>query len=115
MCTPPGCPNRRLELPGGSKPRGIAASRCETRRRRWQGMAAAHELAGRVRFLGFRTDVPDLLRAADVLIAPSRYEPYGLTVHEALCCGLPALVSAAAGVAERYPAELSDLLIPNVE
>jgi glycosyltransferase involved in cell wall biosynthesis len=66
-----------------------------------------------IRFLGFRDDVPDLLRAADALVSPTRYEAYGLGVHEALCCGLPAIVSANAGVAERYPQDLHDLLLPN--
>lgn len=66
-----------------------------------------------VEFLGFRRDVPDLLRACDALVSPTRYEAYGLNVHEALCCGLPALVSRSAGVAERYPAWLEGLLIPD--
>jgi len=39
-----------------------------------------------------------------VLVSPVRYEAYGLNVQEALCCGVPAIVSACAGVAERYPA-----------
>jgi glycosyltransferase involved in cell wall biosynthesis len=63
--------------------------------------------------LGFRDDVPRLMRAADALVSPTRYEAYGLGVHEALCCGLPAILSADAGVAERYPAELRDLLVPD--
>ncbi|MDK2408772.1 glycosyltransferase [Aphanizomenon sp. PH219] len=54
-----------------------------------------------INFLGFRADVPNLLRAADCLVAPTRYEAYDLGVHEALCCGLPAIVSADAGVDER--------------
>ena len=66
-------------------------------------------------FLGFRDDVPRVVRAADMLIAPTRYEAYGLGVHEALCCGLPAIVSARAGVAERYPAELNALLLPDAD
>ncbi|HEY8945242.1 MAG TPA: glycosyltransferase, partial [Polyangiaceae bacterium] len=65
----------------------------------------------RIRFLGFRSDVPDLLAACDALVAPTRYEAYGLGVQEALCTGLPALVSADAGVAERYPASLGELLL----
>lgn len=81
----------------------------------WQRRALLAGISKRVHFLGFRSDVPDLLRAADCLVAPTRYEAYGLGVHEALCCGLPALVSATAGVAERYPVNLSDLLIPNSE
>ena len=40
---------------------------------------------------------------ADALVSPTRYEAYGLAVQEALCCGLPAIVSAEAGVAERIP------------
>jgi glycosyltransferase involved in cell wall biosynthesis len=81
----------------------------------WQKRAAKVGIASRIHFLGFRSDVPDLLRAADCLVAPTRYEAYGLGVHEALCCGLPALVSATAGVAERYPPDLSDLLLPDPE
>lgn len=81
----------------------------------WERRAADAGLGDRVRFLGFRSDVPDLLRAADVLVSPTRYEAYGLGVHEALCCGLPAIVSAGAGVAERYPADLAELLLPDPE
>ena len=75
----------------------------------------ASTLGGSVEFLGFRTDVPEILRGCDVLVSPVRYEPYGLNVQEALCSGLPALVSRSAGVAERYPPELLDLLIPDPE
>jgi glycosyltransferase involved in cell wall biosynthesis len=83
---------------------------------RWRRDAESSvELRGRVRFLGFRHDVPKLLKAADLLVAPARYEPYGLNVHEALCCGVPALTNRDAGVAEEYPVELNDLLIPDVE
>ena len=81
----------------------------------WQKRAEAAGISSRVHFLGFRSDVPDLLRAADCLVAPTRYEAYGLGVQEALCCGLPALVSATAGVAERYPSHLNDLLLPDPE
>jgi glycosyltransferase involved in cell wall biosynthesis len=81
----------------------------------WRDQTAQVGLSGRVRFLGFRTDVPDLIRAADALVHPARYEAYGLGVHEALCCGLPAIVSASAGVAERYPADLADLLLADPE
>jgi glycosyltransferase involved in cell wall biosynthesis len=79
----------------------------------WKRRLVKAQLVDRIQFLGFRSDVPDLLRAADGLIAPTRYEAYGLGVHEALCCGIPALVGQIAGVAERYPTDLKDLLLPN--
>lgn len=78
---------------------------------RWKSLAAHAGLESRIQFLGFRTDVPAVLGATDALIAPTRYEAYGLGVQEALCCGLPAFVTRTAGVAERYPAELQELLI----
>ena len=78
----------------------------------WKARAAA-EGERAIEFLGFRQDVPAVLRACDGLVSPTRYEAYGLNVQEALACGLPALVSRSAGVAERYPAALEDLLIPD--
>lgn len=80
-------------------------------REAWEREARERGLGERIQFLGFRKDVPVLMAAADLLIAPTRYEAYGLGVHEALCTGLPALVSRTAGVAERYPAEMRGLLI----
>jgi len=77
----------------------------------WQRRAREAGLADRIRFLGFRTDVPDVLAALDALVHPARYEAYGLSVHEALCRGVPALVSSSAGVAEQYPTSLVDLLV----
>jgi glycosyltransferase involved in cell wall biosynthesis len=81
----------------------------------WRARAAAAGLGRSIQFLGFRADVPVVLAACDLLVSPARYEPYGLNVHEALCCGLPALVSASAGVAERYPPGLRGLLLPDPE
>jgi glycosyltransferase involved in cell wall biosynthesis len=48
-------------------------------------------------------------------VHPARYEAYGLGVHEALCCGVPVVVSASAGVAERFPHDLRPLLLQDVE
>ena len=79
----------------------------------WKQQAIACGMTHTITFLGFRKDVPKVLKACDALVSPTRYEAYGLNVHEALCSGIPAFVTAAAGVAERYPAALHDLLIPD--
>lgn len=79
----------------------------------WRRRAADAGLAERIAFLGFQPDVRRVLWAADALVSPTRYEAYGLAVQEALCCGLPAVVSAEAGVAERIRGPLRDLLVPD--
>jgi glycosyltransferase involved in cell wall biosynthesis len=81
----------------------------------WRRRAADAGIDGRVRFLGYRTDVARILSASDLLVHPARYEAYGLGVHEALVSGIPAIVSASAGIAERYPEDLRGWLIHDVE
>jgi glycosyltransferase involved in cell wall biosynthesis len=77
----------------------------------WRRRARDDRLADRIRFLGFRHDVPEVLAALDGFVHPARYEAYGLSVHEAICRGVPTIVTSSAGVAERYPDDLSDLLL----
>ncbi|TDG00310.1 glycosyltransferase family 4 protein [Paenibacillus piri] len=45
-------------------------------------------------------DMAGLYHSADALIQPSHYEPFGLTVGEALACGLPVVTSDKVGAAE---------------
>lgn len=68
-------------------------------------------LAGRIRFVGFSERVRELLALADILISPVRYEAYGLNVQEAICRGIPAIVSSSAGSAERYDEDCAPLLM----
>ncbi len=77
----------------------------------WIARSKDADVAARMHFLGFRTDIGSLLAAADVLVHPARYEAYGLGVHEAICRGVPAIVSAGAGIAERYPKTLAGLIV----
>ncbi len=46
-------------------------------------------LEGAVRWLGHRSDVPDLLAACDVMVFPSRWEGLGSSVIEAIMLGTP--------------------------
>lgn len=65
---------------------GELRARCE---------ALAERLGGtnRVRFLGWRTEIPALLSAADAFALPSLHEGLPLTMVEAQCAGLPCVVS----------------------
>jgi len=51
-----------------------------------------------VRLLGHRTDVRDLLSAADVVVLPSAWEARALVAQEALRAGVPLVASAVGGV-----------------
>ncbi len=77
----------------------------------WRRRIEQAGISSRMTMLGFTDRVTDLLAASDVLVSPVRYEAYGLNVHEALCRGVPAIVSVTAGISERYPAELSRLIL----
>lgn len=46
-----------------------------------------------------------MLRRADVLIAPSSFEPFGLVVAEALACGVPVVATDEVGAAEHLTPE----------
>ena len=82
---------------------------------RWRARADRDGMGRRITFLGYRTDIPALMAAADVMVHPARYEAYGLAVHEAICMGVPVIVSASAGVAEQMPSDLADLLLDDAE
>ncbi len=58
-------------------------------------------LAGRVRFLGWRNDRKALLEASDVVVLPSRYEPFGTVILEAWATSRP-LVATRADGARQY-------------
>jgi glycosyltransferase involved in cell wall biosynthesis len=80
----------------------------------WPGMAKALGVADRVHFLGFCTDMPALMRAADFFVFPSRYEACSLVLLEALASGLPVITAASAGGAE-IVAEGCGFVLPECE
>jgi len=53
-----------------------------------------------VELLGYRTDVPELLAAADVVVVSSRWEARSLVVQEAMRAGVPVVSTAVGGVPE---------------
>ena len=58
-----------------------------------QGVIGELGLTERVKLLGFRTDVAELYKAADICVFPSFREGLGMAAIEGMACGLP-LVAA---------------------
>ncbi|KAA5606641.1 glycosyltransferase [Roseospira marina] len=77
-----------------------------------EALAAALGVADRVRFLGWRSDRTALMRAADVVVFPSRYEPNGTVTVEAWAHDKPLVVADAAGPAEMVRNGEDALLVP---
>ncbi len=65
-----------------------------------------------VRFFGERTDVCELMAAADVLALPSHSEALPTVLLEAAAAGLPAVASAVGGVSEIIENGKSGYLVP---
>ncbi|WP_083749465.1 glycosyltransferase family 4 protein [Frankia sp. CcI49] len=80
--------------------------------RQLRDATADPRLAGRVRFHGFQPDIEPFLRAADVVLVPSRVEPFGNVAVEALLAGRPLVASAAQGLVEIVSTERTGLLVP---
>ncbi len=58
-----------------------------------------------VRFLGGRPDPERWLVAADAMVLPTRYEPYGNVCLEAMACGVPPVTTPRNGVSEVFPVD----------
>jgi glycosyltransferase involved in cell wall biosynthesis len=66
-------------------------------RNRLESLARALGLAGSIRFLGERSDVPRLLANAGMVILPSLTEGISLTLLEAMARGLPVIATRVGG------------------
>ena len=81
--------------------------------RRLRRRARKSELNGRVHFLGFRDDVPALMRGCDVVahtsVAP---EPFGRVIVEGMLAGCPVVAARAGGAREIVDHRQTGLLVP---
>ncbi len=82
----PELPNAVLLLPG----RGALLDECRV-------LAQQQDVADRVRFPGFASNIEQYYRAADLCVSSSRSEGLPFNVMEAMACGLPAVLSDVKG------------------
>ena len=87
-------PDTELLIAGG------ADATPEPEHDRLAGVAERVAVAERVRLIGqvARTDMPALLRSADLVVCSPWYEPFGIVPLEAMACGVPVVASAVGGM-----------------
>jgi glycosyltransferase involved in cell wall biosynthesis len=74
--------------------------------------ANASGLNGHLRFLGYRSDIPDLLAASDLFILPSLWEGLSMALVEAMASGLPVIATEVSGTKQVMVSGETGLLIP---
>ncbi len=85
----PGCAAVELWVVGDGEERGAL-----------ERLASSLGVADRVKLLGHRRDVPRLMKAADILLLPSRWEGMPYVVLEAASAGLPVVGTPVDGARE---------------
>lgn len=83
------CPELQLLLVGHGEERQALEAR-----------AARRGVAGRVRLLGFRSDVAEILASVELLLLPSRWEGMPYVVMEAMACGVPVVATPVDGAVD---------------
>ncbi|APZ97271.1 glycoside hydrolase [Sphingopyxis sp. QXT-31] len=81
---------------------------------RYRALAAKLGVADRVHFLGSvaNADLPQLYRAADIVVMPSASEGLANAWVEALACGTPIVISDAGGAAELVTSPVAGRIAP---
>jgi len=77
-----------------------------------KAMVKQNGLCANIHFLGFRKDVPALLKGADLFILPSLYEGMPNSVMEAMAYGVPVISTDVNGVRELMVDKEHGLIIP---
>jgi glycosyltransferase involved in cell wall biosynthesis len=86
---------------------GVERPRLEKRAR------ANPRIRRRVRFAGWRTDVAELMHAADFVVHPSHADALPTTIIQALAAGTPVVATRAGGIPELVTNDLGALVAPS--
>ena len=63
----------------------------------YQRLVKEKKLDNNIKFLGFRTDIPKLLKISDLAVSSSKREGLPVNIMEAMCVGLPIVASDCRG------------------
>ena len=75
-----------------------------------EALAARLGIAGHIKFLGLRRDIPALMSAADIFVLSSAWEGFPLVIGEAMACERIVVSTNAGGIPEWLGQ--SDYIVP---
>lgn len=81
---------------------------------RLHGVAESLGVADRVDFAGqlSQTEMPAMLRSADIVVCAPWYEPFGITPLEAMACGVPVVASSVGGLIDTVVEDVTGVHVP---
>jgi glycosyltransferase involved in cell wall biosynthesis len=80
---------------------------------RLQKLVADMELSRHIIFTGFRSDIPHIMSASDIVVhSASQPEPFGRVVVEGMLAGRPVIATAGGGVLDIIEDKVTGLLVP---
>jgi glycosyltransferase involved in cell wall biosynthesis len=77
-----------------------------------ESLIAQLKLNKRIQLLGWLDDVRRLLRSLDLFVSPSRSEPFGLVIVEAMASGVPVVATLSEGAREIIENGVTGRLVP---
>ena len=72
----------------------------------------SYNLQDSFKLIGYRDDVSAIMSALDLLVLPSRLEPFGLVLLEAMAAGKPVIGTKVGGIPEIIEDGVTGLLVP---
>lgn len=78
-----------------------------------ESLAVSLGIRDRILFLGTQgaTEIVRLLHGAEVMVLPSRMEPFGIVLLEAMACQVPVIATRVGGIPEIVEHEVNGLLV----
>lgn len=75
-------------------------------------MVETLNLSSKIKFLGYREEIFDILRYADIFVQPSVEEGFGISILEAMAMGKPIVASRVGGIPEIIKDGVCGFLVP---
>jgi glycosyltransferase involved in cell wall biosynthesis len=79
--------------------------------REWRELVRSRDIRG-VKFMGFVKNVREVMPACDIVVQPSLYEPFGITLLEAMACAKPVVCTRVGGMPEVVAENETAFLVP---